>query len=120
MHFRDADKGDEPRTKTKIGPKGRNKRPLEDAGEPSDDDNEETCQGSKYSKEVAKKAKVNFALLLTLTYVLVSFMAVAIAMHIEETCQGFKSQKAAAKKAKVGHYFLSAVISAMVCCCHGH
>ena len=98
MHFRDADKGDEPRTKTKIGPKGRNKRPLEDAGEPSDDDNEETCQGSKYSKDVAKKAKVNVALLLTLTYVLVSFMAVAIAMHIEETCQGLKSQRLQIRK----------------------
>ena len=93
MYFRDADKGDEPRTKAKSGPKGRNKRPLEDAEEPSDDDNEDPCQGSKYLKEPAKKAKVGLALLLTLSYILVSFMAVAMAMHIEETRQGSKSRR---------------------------
>ena len=55
---RDADKGDEAKTKSKSGPKGRNKRLLETAGEDSDGEDDNAGQGSMYSKTAMKKAKV--------------------------------------------------------------
>lgn len=55
---RDADKGDEPKAKSKSGPKGRNKRPLEVDEEMCEDEEADAQPRATSSKTIAKKAKV--------------------------------------------------------------
>lgn len=69
--LRDADKGDEPRSKAKSGPMGRHKRPLEEAGEDSDEEEEEEEEeeGAQGSRRASKKAKVGPSLMQALCQV---------------------------------------------------